>query len=641
MNTIARAAFLLASPFVFLALFSAGVSAEPYPADAGAINVKDYGARGDGINDDTGALRAAIAASGADTGLAFWQDRIVYLPAGTYLVSDTLLKRYADGRFASGLILIGEHRDRTKIRLMDSAPGFADPKQRKAVVFTTSKLLDSPAGRNYVGLGEGNDAYMNFVEDLTIDVGQGNPGAVALDFLGNNLDAIRNVTLYAGPGSGAVGLLMTRRWPGPTLVQNLIVNGFEIGIETAQTEYGVTFDTIQLLNQTKFALRNTHNALAIRKLTAAGPSPIISNSGEKGFLAIDGALVQFHGPRRDLNTIVDNVGIARLRGFSVTFTQAGAEQMINGLDGVLTGTKWRPSPSNPQRPIALDSPSPPQIALSEWINATHFGAVPDPSVDSTEGLRRAFATGAAVIYLPHGTYSISSTLLVPATVRRIVGMHSALQIHPARRRFFAHSNPFLRIASGRERLFIDRLTFDHTDQGLRTAVEHRSERELVLRDIVGAGTMLLDRKSEGGVAFIENTCCGRFQFAGSAPIYARQLNTEGGGTRIINTGSPLWILGLKTEGITTVIDNRAGARTEIFGGLIYMVRENTGADVSAFINTDSWLSVMIVEESLRPASRYATFLTQRSGPNDSKRTAQDFPARGFGRFLPDLVATPD
>ena len=29
---------------------------------------------------------------------------------------------------------------------------------------------------NYAGKGEGNDAYGNYVEDLTIDVGRGNPG---------------------------------------------------------------------------------------------------------------------------------------------------------------------------------------------------------------------------------------------------------------------------------------------------------------------------------------------------------------------------------------------------------------------------------------------------------------------------------
>src|SRR6185312_3076874 len=149
--------------------------------------------------------------------------RIVYLPDGTYLVSGTLLKRYANGRFASGMFLMGQSRAHTVIRLADHAPGFDDPHQPRAAIFTASKLLDGTAtsgGKQYERLGEGNDAYMNFVQDLTVDVGSGNPGAIGIDYLGNNIGAVRNVTLRAGPGSGAVGLSMTRKWPGPALIQN-------------------------------------------------------------------------------------------------------------------------------------------------------------------------------------------------------------------------------------------------------------------------------------------------------------------------------------------------------------------------------------------------------------------------------------
>src|SRR4029079_13592805 len=74
------------------------------PPDAGQLNVKDYGAIGDGRTDDTQAILHAIADSiaGAD------RDRMVYFPSGTYLVSDTLLKRDAAGRFANGLYLRGQ-----------------------------------------------------------------------------------------------------------------------------------------------------------------------------------------------------------------------------------------------------------------------------------------------------------------------------------------------------------------------------------------------------------------------------------------------------------------------------------------------------------------------------------------------------
>jgi hypothetical protein len=54
---------------------------EPPPKDAAALNVRDFGARGDGLADDTNAIQLAINAA-APFG------KIVLLPQGTYLVSE-------------------------------------------------------------------------------------------------------------------------------------------------------------------------------------------------------------------------------------------------------------------------------------------------------------------------------------------------------------------------------------------------------------------------------------------------------------------------------------------------------------------------------------------------------------------------
>ena len=240
---------------VFLALQPVAVLAQPcrsascaitFPADAGAINVRNFGAKGDGHTDDTSALLAAVAASGGDTGVKIWRDRIVFLPAGTYLVSRTILKKYAGGLFASGMMLVGESVDHTIIRLVDHAAGFNDPKSPRAVVMTTSKRLDKSNNRDYVHLGEGNDAYENFVQNLTIDVGNGNPGAVGLDYLANNIGAVRDVDVVAHSGSGAMGISMRRKFPGPALLQRVSIEGFAVGIEVDNTEYGMTLSQVRL-----------------------------------------------------------------------------------------------------------------------------------------------------------------------------------------------------------------------------------------------------------------------------------------------------------------------------------------------------------------------------------------------------------
>jgi len=604
-------------------VLASAAAAEPLPADSGIVNVRDYGAKGDGQSDDTAAILKAIAASGEDTGRSFWQDRIVYLPDGAYRVSATLLKRYGDGRFGSGLILMGQSEAGTVIRLADHAPGFGDVAQPRAILFTSSKQLDgtpTSGGKDYVGKGEGNDAYLNSVEDVTIDTGRGNPGAIAIDYLANNIGAIRHVTLRAAPGSGVIGLSMTRKWPGPALIRDLTVHGFATGIAVAQTEYGLTFENIRLDGQAAAAIRNDQNSLSLHGVVISGSAAAIANTGEKGLIAIaDGHIENSGGPFK-------NAGMMVLRG-----VRLGDGRLLNGT---MAGSQWTDRPPPAGMPMPMDTPPPAAAPPARWVNAAKFGAIADPAQDSTEGLRRAFASGAEVIYLPHGTYAISDSIAVPGTVRRILGMQSTLKILAARKPGFSRASGMLKIASTGQPVSIERLAFDNTNMGQQLAIEVAGRRDVVIKDVVAAGVGLLDRKDEGGRVFLEDVCCGRLQTAGPAPVFARQFDTEGGGARITNLGSPLWLLGLKTEGISTIVENHAGARTDIFGGLVYMVRK--GAPVPAFSNDGGWLSACFAEESLQPGSHYEIYLTDKT----RNIAADAFPSRGLAHFVPDLAAAP-
>jgi hypothetical protein len=618
-------------PLLLLAALSGPATAERYPRDAGALDVRAYGAKGDGQTDDTEAILTALTASGEDTGPAFWQDRIVYLPDGVYRVSATLTKRYRNGAFGSGCLLIGQSRDHTIIRLDDNAADFSDAAHPQAVIFTSSKLLDgnpSGGGKDYTRIGEGNDAYENFVENLTIDVGAGNPGAIGIDFHGNNVDAIRNVTLHAPAGSGAIGLSMTRKWPGPTLVSNILIEGFAIGLATAQTEYGLTFEHLHLHGQTQIALRNQQNALAIRDLDLQGPAAIIVNSGDQAFLAIDGGQSTAATPE----AFIRNDGYVAMRRLRVGRVET---------TGILHGANdFRPTSIPDWLPPASDPPTVPDLPPEQWASPARYGATGDAAQDATEALRQTMASGAAVIYLPNGTYMISDALEIPASVRRIVGMNSTLRITPARQPQFQRSAGMLRVAVAGPPLAIERLAFDNSNQGDQLAVELSADRDLILRDVVSAGTTLLDRKASGGRAFLEDVCCGRILLAGTEPVIARQFDTEGGGVRIVNKGAPLSILGLKTEGVSVILDNSAGARSDVFGGLVYLVRDGANATIPAFRNTDSWLAAAFVEESLRADSRYRDYLGPIAGSRGDSVPASNFPARGYGRFVPNLVDQP-
>lgn len=615
------------SVLVLLAIPGAA-RADIFPADAGFLNVKDFGAQGNGRTDDTAAFLEAIAASGEDTGTTFWQDKIVYVPNGTYLVSSPLVKRYQTGKFGSGLLLLGESQTGTIIRLPDHAAGYGDPQHPQAVVFTTSKLHDGTAtsgGKDYNGLGEGNDAYMNFVENLTIDVGSGNSGAIALDYLANNIGAVRNVTLRAQSGSGAVGLSMTRKWPGPALIQNVTVQGFATGIATAQTEYGLTLEHIRLYDQTTAALQNSQNALAIRDIEIRAPSPTVINAGDKSFMAFDDVRP---GNAPDVGSFMRNDGRAIFRGL----TLSGGK-----IDGILAGrSQWTAaSPPDWRIPLA-DFPEAGNLPLSTWVSPGRFGATGAADQDATDALRSAMATGAPVLYLPHGTYTIRDAVEIPSSLRRIVGMNSTIKVLAKRLPTFSRGSGMMRILSGGESLSIERLAFDNSNMGDQLAIEAAGNRDVAIRDVVSAGVTLLDRKAGGGRVFLEDVCCGKILTAGPAPLFARQLDTEGGGVRIANSGSPLSVLGLKTEGINTIVDNSSGALTDIFGGLVYMVRDGADASVPAFRNNGASLSASFAEESLRSGSRYAIYVGRGSGDARPPVAVTDFPERGFGRFVPGL-----
>ena len=606
----------------------------PLPADAGAINVREFGAKGDGKTDDTAALIAAIAASGPDTGDVWWRDRIVYLPAGTYLVSDTLLKRYDGKRFGSGLTLQGEGVDRTIIRLTDHAPGFQDPATPRGIVMTTSKLIDTGGSRDYVGKGEGNDAYCNFVENLTIDAGADNPGAIGIDYLANNLGAIRNVLVRAPDTSGAVGISMLRQVPGPALIQSARVEGFRTGIALAHGEYGMTLSSVELDGQAETALRNAGNVLSAERLHVlnAGKNGIV-NAGAGGLLTLVDS---------EAGPALLNRGTVVLRHTAAILP--GANAPAKRLDGVLEdGKPFRSTPSawsNPLVTIATVDPGP----VRAWAGVTGapYGKTgdgkDDKPVDVTEAFQRALDSGAHTIYLRRGTFWLSASLRIPATVHRIIGMASTLRVFPHRQNGFSSDAAMLLVAEPGGPLQIERLTMDHSNLGAQIGIRNDTNRPLLMRDIVSAGATMLDRTAHGGPAALENVCCGPMKLAGPAPVTARQYDTEGGDTRIDNAGAPFTIIGLKTEQESTVIRTSRGGRTEIMGGLVYMVHTPSLKAFPIFINHDGSLAASFVEEVLQAGHGYHTMTRTEDDGRVSTIEAATMPPRGLGHMIGLLSA---
>jgi hypothetical protein len=197
----------------------------------------------------------------------------------------------------------------------------------------------------------------------------------------------------------------------------------------------------------------------------------------------------------------------------------------------------------------------------------------------------------------------------------------------------------LRVSEAGGPLEIERLAFDNTDAGPQVAIAVTADRSVVLKDIVGVGVTTLDRQAGGGAAFIEDTCCGLLRVEGPRPVVARQLNSEGGGVRVMNSGANLSIIGLKTEGFCTAVQTEASGRTEVLGGLLYVVVPPTGPDRPAFATRDAALTATFAEESLVPSSHYRLYLAATQGGESRETSAASMPPRGLGRIVP-LLQTP-
>jgi outer membrane murein-binding lipoprotein Lpp len=610
------------------------------PADSGAVNVRDFGAKGDGVHDDTEAIRAAMRAAQVDQAKVFWPARIVYFPAGTYRVTDTLAKRDAQGRYLSSMSLMGEDRDRVRLRLDDAAPGYAQPAAPKAVIYAASSLLaGSPwaGGKDYLGKGEGNDAYGNYVEDMTVDVGRGNPGAVAIDFIASNVGAIRRVRLVAGEGSGRTALSMERKWPGPLLVSDLAVEGFARGVAVRYREYSVTMENVHLSGQTEAAIRNEGNSLALRGIDIETAATGIVNIGPDGLVVADHVNVRLAGPKaawafnRGYLTfkgvrVSGGAGDAALPAGAPPPSRPGAYFGAQRLPGFDAG--WRlPAPPPPPE----WSPPP-----SRWASVVQFGAKPDSGEDATAAIRAALRSGAEVVYFPSGRYVISDSIEVPAAVRRIDGMLSSITIE-RRVPGFARDAGMFRVASAGEPLTIERLALDNAGRGPQLGIEHSGARTLVLRDFIAYAVAALHRRATGGPLFLENTSVGPIRLEGRAGVWARQLNTEGTGVRILNAGAPLSILGLKSEQNSTVVENEAGAQTEVLGGLLYLVNPPRPPR-PAFVNRPgARMSVAYAESAYVADNVYREHVVEM-GPDGPLRviTADQLPQRGHARIVPGI-----
>ena len=520
-------------------------------------------AKGDGVTDDTTAfqdvwdyLRRAYKKFGPwGSDNSFY----VYLPDGTYKVSDTLIYRGPtvgsypkwDGTFDINHVhWVGQSRARTIFKLADHCPGYSDPAHPKIVLafqHPDTVFNNVPGG--------------NWLRNLTIDTGRGNPGAAALFFQGANNTDLRNVTVRSGDGAGRYGI-----WFKQGSIQgyycDVTVQGFDDGIFASVNAEGDTaWEYLTLRGQHDAGFLLTGGGASLRRLLSVQPQPNvpalkIDGSGPQA-VVIDSDLTSpvirmaQAGPAIEMTRDVEQCLFARdltTLGYAPAIRKAGATAALGDWIGpgrhvgeYVSYPVQTVAPGGPTHSLRLPIVDTPQIP---WYDPKTQWAV----VDDYPSVQAALNSGKPVVCFKARHYKLPGDVSVPASVRFVNGM--AAQVGGGA---FVVSQP-------------SPLPVLFQDSSMPIRVTARRD---VIQRCAGGG--ISNPQGLPVTFFLENVndnATGDDFCRPGQRVYARQIDIEyGSGNQLVSNGGDLWIFGYKTENMgATPFTVKNGGALEILGG---------------------------------------------------------------------------
>ncbi len=462
---------------------------------------------------------------------------IIYFPAGEYLISDTvtysvnistLQRENYVCELCRNIHIVGEDAQSTVIRLKDNAIGF---KTKKPVISFNIKAVPDDVSETT------NCAQMNTVEDITVDVGADNPGAIGIFYVSSNCGRIENVRITGK--SGYCGIYFIRGSEG--CFRNIAVSGFNYGFDMAFTSPTV--------------IENCD----------------VSENRIAGIIANDTALICRKLIYGDIPALKLRTSICGRYCFDVSAPVTGE-----------TEGNYIYAPSSLM--MRVSPPAIPAYSETECAFVDDFGAVGDGITDSTNAIRRAFESGKREILFGKGRYLITGKIQIPATVELIDFMWCDLAAGPML--LTGETDAAFEISETSEKtLFMAHLMTHEQFYGYFHFVKHAVTRDVVFRDFalifcahyfntVGGSRVFLDNCFQTVSTYAQNLLlvrrgcrpvfCGMIPYEfHSQVVYACNLNPERADVNILNDASDVYIDGLKTEGPGTALRSVGGGRTQI------------------------------------------------------------------------------